>query len=365
MSHDPACAGGPCGCYCGIYLPAPCSDDACKRACGWQDPGGSVPPSYDDSAERQRQEAERRHRQEAEKQRQIELKELLKREEEAAKQRHLEFEKNKQEALKNMKGITESGPGLKGTVPESDHGLKGVEKTSSDDLGLKTLFDKGTHGSAPVDFRVKGPSKLDVGNEEGTTRAVKAPLDTQRYFRSPEADKELVRLFLSASAPRAQTSGNKGLFPKNPEEPLINPLREPERFKAWEKSVQASLEARIKKDRAEKVIKKMDRDRELNNARDRIVRTEEKTINLATAHYGEEANAAFKKLSAKYGVDDVFETGKNNPEFQRRAQAILEDYWKKVDEAGLEARRRSLQEMDKEVKKAFKRYGIAGKGGAP
>ena len=37
-----------CGCYCGITIAPPCSDDACKRACGWKDPAagqstGSVP----------------------------------------------------------------------------------------------------------------------------------------------------------------------------------------------------------------------------------------------------------------------------------------------------------------------------------
>lgn len=33
-------AGGAvsCSCYCGISLPAPCGDDACKRACGWKAP---------------------------------------------------------------------------------------------------------------------------------------------------------------------------------------------------------------------------------------------------------------------------------------------------------------------------------------
>lgn len=31
-----------CGCYCGITLPPPCSEDACKRACGWKgSPSGS------------------------------------------------------------------------------------------------------------------------------------------------------------------------------------------------------------------------------------------------------------------------------------------------------------------------------------
>jgi hypothetical protein len=34
-----------CGCYCGVSVPAPCSDEDCKRACGWKPPatGGNNP----------------------------------------------------------------------------------------------------------------------------------------------------------------------------------------------------------------------------------------------------------------------------------------------------------------------------------
>lgn len=42
-----------CGCYCGAVLPPPCSDDACKRACGWSEP--SPPPAYDPVAERHKE----------------------------------------------------------------------------------------------------------------------------------------------------------------------------------------------------------------------------------------------------------------------------------------------------------------------
>ena len=59
--------GYPCGCYCGKYLPEPCSDQACKDACGWHDPAASSAgsgssysaPAYDYAAERQRDEAQR------------------------------------------------------------------------------------------------------------------------------------------------------------------------------------------------------------------------------------------------------------------------------------------------------------------
>ncbi len=46
-----------CGCYCGAVLPPPCSDDACKRACGWSEPAPPPPPqdTYDPVAERHKE----------------------------------------------------------------------------------------------------------------------------------------------------------------------------------------------------------------------------------------------------------------------------------------------------------------------
>jgi hypothetical protein len=144
----------------------------------------------------------------------------------------------------------------------------------------------------------------------------------------------------------------QGVFPKNPEAPLINPLRDPEKWKAYDETAKASLNARIRKNRADEVIRRLQQDPGLNEARDRIVRDEEKTILRMTEQYRSEAHVAVEKVERKHGVDYVFETGQNNPEFQREADAIVADYFKKVDEAAAAARRHSLEEMEKEVEKA-------------
>lgn len=49
-----------CGCYCGAVIPPPCSEEACKSACGWQGSSPSAPsgPSQEE-IERQREEQER------------------------------------------------------------------------------------------------------------------------------------------------------------------------------------------------------------------------------------------------------------------------------------------------------------------
>jgi hypothetical protein len=148
-----------CGCYCGAVLPPPCSDDACKRACHWQ--GSSTtsattsytPPSYDYEAERQRQEEIQRQEQ-AER---ADREEKARKEAEAAKRRQEEFEKNKQDALGSMKGITENELGLKGVSADNGLGLKGVGETGKSDLGLKEVASatpaEPVNSSAVVDLR--------------------------------------------------------------------------------------------------------------------------------------------------------------------------------------------------------------------
>jgi hypothetical protein len=66
-----------------------------------------------------------------------------------AKKRQEQFQKSKEEALRSMKGITENELGLKGVGGDME--LKGIGETKPGDSGLKTLFDKGSQGSAPVD----------------------------------------------------------------------------------------------------------------------------------------------------------------------------------------------------------------------
>lgn len=186
-----------CKCYCGKILRAPCGDEDCKRACGWQEPTApSTGPSYDDEAERQRQEAERQRQLEAERQRQRELEEQRKREEEAARKRQEEFERNKQEALKSMKGITEGELGLKGT---GDLGLKGIGDTGTSGFGLKDVqtpaskpqskkmeCEWGNMGSSVVDLRCLGldpnkPISVDPNVVKGKERVFPAQIDPKTF----------------------------------------------------------------------------------------------------------------------------------------------------------------------------------------
>ncbi|MFY9314105.1 MAG: hypothetical protein WAO95_00940 [Burkholderiales bacterium] len=113
----------PCGCYCGKWLPAPCSDAACKQACGWQAPSGSSPapgssgPSIDYEAERRSREEAERQREETERQRE----EAERREQDRLKaERQKQFESERDAAAKSLKGSGSSpGGGLTGPAPVS------------------------------------------------------------------------------------------------------------------------------------------------------------------------------------------------------------------------------------------------------
>lgn len=92
-----------------------------------------TPPSYDYEAEGLRKEKEQK----------IKLEEQRKKEEEA-RHKQEEFEKNKADALKSMKGITESEPGLKGVDKTGGPGLKGIGETGEGPSGLKGVGDSDT-----------------------------------------------------------------------------------------------------------------------------------------------------------------------------------------------------------------------------
>lgn len=126
-----------CGCYCGKVIRPPCSDNACKLACGWRAPSsGGSQPNYDANAAAAAAEAERERQAEADRQRrQQEAEEQRRRDEEAARQRQADFERKKQEALDSMKDLDGSGLGLKGGTDSL--GLKDLSDTNSGGLGLR------------------------------------------------------------------------------------------------------------------------------------------------------------------------------------------------------------------------------------
>jgi len=120
-------------------------------------------PSYNHEKERQRLEAER--------QRQDDLEAQMKKEEEEKRYKQQEFEQNKQEVLRIMKGITESEPGLKG-VDTNTMGLRGARSADSAGVGLKDNRD-----TSVVDLRdKKKPYVIDLNAVKGTNAHLRQEL---------------------------------------------------------------------------------------------------------------------------------------------------------------------------------------------
>ena len=109
-----------CGCYCGKTLPPPCSDEACKTACGWTAP--AVIPAADASGEEEEAAREKERR---ENQRRLEKKA---REEKKRKEAE-EFLRNKEDAVKGLKDADFAKPDL-----------KGLDACSEDSCGREALF---------------------------------------------------------------------------------------------------------------------------------------------------------------------------------------------------------------------------------
>lgn len=139
-----------CESCCGkFYQIGPRCDPGPNWGCGQQQGPIHAPPSYDYEQERLRQEEAERRRQ---------------REEAEAKRKQEEFEKNKQEALKSMKGITENELGLKSMGTSGELGLKGIGDTDTSGLGLKDVSSsESTQAKKPdCEWGDMGPSVVDL-----------------------------------------------------------------------------------------------------------------------------------------------------------------------------------------------------------
>jgi len=195
-------------------------------------------PSYDYEAERQRQEAERQRQLEAERQRQQELEEQRRREEESAKLRREQFERNKQEALRSMKGIAEGELGLQGTdaaalglkdigdTGTGSPGLKDITTSAKTDRPQKAECEWGNLGASVVDLRCLGldpdkPISVDPNVTKGKERVFPAQIDP-KTFENANYNKgfEALMRFDAASAAAAVQYFKKAQK-ERPKDPMV------------------------------------------------------------------------------------------------------------------------------------------------
>jgi tetratricopeptide (TPR) repeat protein len=229
-----------CGCYCGKVISPPCSDNACKQACGWRapSPGSSQPnqPYYDPNAAAAANEAavaaeaeRQRQQQEADRKRQHDAEEQRLRDEEAARQRQAEFERKKQEALQSMRGISENELGLKGT-DAGDLGLRDVGVTS---IGLRDHISNlppactwGDLNASVVDLRCLGlnPDKfivIDPHIVRGHERVFPAQIDPT-IFEDPNYKKAMeAEMHFDLASSAAAVQYFKQALLSHPNDPLV------------------------------------------------------------------------------------------------------------------------------------------------
>jgi hypothetical protein len=154
------------------------SGPRCTPGRNWGGGQQGSTPSYDNEAERQRQEAERLYREEQERLRQKEMEEQRRRDEEEARKLREEFEKNKQDALKSIKGININEPGLKGLDTGGDPGLKGIGHTGAGGHDLKEI-----ETSAPLfsdDSAKKPADTVKSRSKEPAAEEIQKSIDAAR-----------------------------------------------------------------------------------------------------------------------------------------------------------------------------------------
>jgi hypothetical protein len=162
------------------------------------------------------------------------------REEEEARKRQKEFERNKQEALKSMKGITEGELGLKGT-DVVDFGLKDIDNTGAEVFGLKDVqtipsvterkkdsydCEWGSMDASVVDLRCLGldpnkPISVDPNISKGKERVFPAQIDpaTFKNVNYNKGFEALMRFDVASAAAAVQFF--KNAQKERPNDPLV------------------------------------------------------------------------------------------------------------------------------------------------
>ncbi|OPY76578.1 MAG: hypothetical protein A4E64_01475 [Syntrophorhabdus sp. PtaU1.Bin058] len=148
--------------------------------------------------------------------------------------------------------------------------------------------------------------------------------------------------------------------PKNYEEPLINPLRDPERAKALYEADKAWINQRIKTLNGEEVLKMLNADERINKARDRIVReqvhTEYEVQIKAYRQLAMEIEGMMKALGTT--ESQAFEAKiKEDPRLQAHIEELVQRTKQSIAAGMKQARDKAYNDMYAEVTKRTKEQG--------
>lgn len=170
------------------------------------------------------------------------------------------------------------------------------------------------------------------------------------------SEEELMPILLKLEPRKLVYTRSNKIFETNPNLPLINPLREPELYKAWEEKTRKILEAEAREKRSAAVVAAMDKDKKLSAATERTVKEEFNAIKAAAVKILKGESKIAKKIPAlekwsklKYyenssGFTDSYDNGK----IRKQWDSLVGDYRKKIVDAEIDARKESFEKMKRE-----------------
>lgn len=157
------------------------------------------------------------------------------------------------------------------------------------------------------------------------------------------------------------------IFEKNPYPPLINPLRESERWKAWQEECRKKAgeefkrkaEEQAKSEKREMVIKAMIADKKVVAAYNRIAGEKTWALARVAKTIADERADALIKLARKSKlktIDAIIKSKEVDAAFGKQVVEILDTYKKRSIEAEVGIKIDTDNRLDLEIDKFFKRH---------
>jgi hypothetical protein len=159
---------------------------------------------------------------------------------------------------------------------------------------------------------------------------------------------------------KAIQTESKWLGPKNYEEPLINPLRDPERARALYEADKAKIEQRLRKQSGETFLERLEKDERMNEVRDRILREQMLTEYRVQYDAYKQMALEVQHMADAEGLDEeAFKTRlEQDPQFKARIDNVTRLTKERIAAGMLQAKDKAYNEMYAEIVKWKKEQGI-------
>lgn len=272
------------------------------------------------------------------------------REEQEEKEKQLAEEKKRAELNRKLKLANEK---LKNAQPL---GVSGVE--ARDPKGIPAANAQAAKG-LPSGSRTAFQEMPKTFSPQSDEDIIALLFLFQEKPKQDLPDREMLEILMGAGPAADQKAALPRIFQENPELPLLNPLRQPKEYRAWEEAANQRMKAELDQRRTGTVIKAMEADVPLVNARERIAREEAVVVGKAQVRQFNEVASGLEALWRKHGLKRVADVKRKNeadPEFRKRSQAIVLNGRKRVEDLKAAAIERSRSRMNAEAERFSRRH---------